>query len=33
VSTVRVSSYTFIAQQVVRNNAHELTYGGGSCEV
>jgi hypothetical protein len=27
-STARVSSYTFIAQQVVGNNVHELTYGG-----
>jgi hypothetical protein len=26
VSTARVSSHTFIAQQVVRNNVHELTY-------
>jgi hypothetical protein len=33
VSTARVSSHTFIAQQVVGNNVHELTYGGGSCEV
>jgi hypothetical protein len=24
---------TLIAQQVVGNNVHELTYGGGSCEV
>jgi hypothetical protein len=24
-----VSSHTFIAQQVVGNNVHELTYGGG----
>jgi hypothetical protein len=31
VSTTRVSLYTFIAQQVVGNNVHELTYGGGSC--
>jgi hypothetical protein len=23
----------FIAQLVVGNNVHELTYGGGSCEV
>ena len=28
VSTTRVSSHTFIAQQVVGNNVHELTYGG-----
>jgi hypothetical protein len=28
VSTVRVSSHTFIAQQVVGNNVHELTYNG-----
>jgi hypothetical protein len=28
VSTTRVSSHMFIAQQVVRNNVHELTYGG-----
>jgi hypothetical protein len=27
-STVRVSSHTFIAQQVVGNNVHELTYSG-----
>jgi hypothetical protein len=33
VSTTRVSSHTFIAQHVVGNNVHELTYGGGSCEV
>jgi hypothetical protein len=33
VSTVRVSSHTLIAQQVVGNNVHELTYGGGPCEV
>jgi hypothetical protein len=33
VSTARVSSHMFIAQQVVRNNVHELTYSGGSCEV
>jgi hypothetical protein len=33
VSTTRVSSYMFITQQVVGNNVHELTYGGGSCEV
>jgi hypothetical protein len=28
VSTARVSLHTFIAQQVVGNNVHELTYGG-----
>jgi hypothetical protein len=28
VSTIRVSSHTFIAQQVVGNNVHELTYSG-----
>jgi hypothetical protein len=28
-----VSSQTFIAQQVVGNNVHELTKGGRSCEV
>jgi hypothetical protein len=28
VSTERVSSHTFIAQQVLGNNVHELTYGG-----
>jgi hypothetical protein len=28
VSILRVSSHTFIAQQVVGNNVHELTYGG-----
>jgi hypothetical protein len=33
VSTVRVSSHTFIAQQVGGNNVHELTKGGSSCEV
>jgi hypothetical protein len=33
VSTTRVSSHTFIAQQVVGNNVHELTKGGSSCEV
>jgi hypothetical protein len=33
VSTSRVSSHTFIAQQVVGNNVHELTKGGSSCEV
>jgi hypothetical protein len=27
VSTTKVSSHTFIAQQVVGNNVHELTYG------
>jgi hypothetical protein len=27
VSTTRVSSHTFIAQQVVGNNVHELTKG------
>jgi hypothetical protein len=32
-STARVSSRTSIAQQVVGNNVHELTYGGSSCEV
>jgi hypothetical protein len=26
-SIARVSSHTFIAQQVVGNNMHELTYG------
>jgi hypothetical protein len=31
VSTVRVSSHTFIAQQVVANNVHELIKGGNSC--
>jgi hypothetical protein len=29
----RVSSQKIIAQQVVGNNVHELTKGGGSCEV
>jgi hypothetical protein len=29
----RVSSHTFIAQQVVGNNVHELAKGGSSCEV
>jgi hypothetical protein len=29
----RVSSHTFIAQQVVENNVHELTKGESSCEV
>jgi hypothetical protein len=28
VSTARVISHTFIAQQVVGNNMHELTYSG-----
>jgi hypothetical protein len=28
VSIARVSSHTFIAQQVVGNNVHELTYSG-----
>jgi hypothetical protein len=28
VSTSRVSSHTFIVQQVVGNNVHELTYSG-----
>jgi hypothetical protein len=28
-----VSSHTFIAQQVVGNNVHELTKGGSSGEV
>jgi hypothetical protein len=28
VSTTRVSSHTFIAQQVVGNNVHKLTYSG-----
>jgi hypothetical protein len=28
VSTRRVSSHTFIAQQVVGNNVHELIYSG-----
>jgi hypothetical protein len=27
-STARVSSHIFIAQQVVGNNVHELTYSG-----
>jgi hypothetical protein len=31
--TARVSSHTFIAQQVVGNNVHELARGGSSCEV
>ena len=33
VSTTRVSSHTFIAQQVVRNNVHELTYSGAHVSV
>jgi hypothetical protein len=33
VSTTRVSSHTFIAQQVMGNNVHELTKGESSCEV
>jgi hypothetical protein len=33
ISTARVSSHTFIAQQVLGNNVHELTKGGSSCEV
>jgi hypothetical protein len=33
VSTTRVSSHTFIAQQVVGNNVQELTKGGSPCEV
>jgi hypothetical protein len=33
VSTARVSLHTSIAQQVVRNNVHELSKGGSSCEV
>jgi hypothetical protein len=33
VSTTRVSSHTFIAQQFVENNVHELTKGVSSCEV
>jgi hypothetical protein len=28
--TARVSSHTFIAQQVVGNNVHELAKGGSS---
>jgi hypothetical protein len=28
VSTTRVSSHTFITQQVMGNNVHELTYSG-----
>jgi hypothetical protein len=31
--TARVSSHTFIAQQVVGNNVHELANGGSSREV
>jgi hypothetical protein len=31
--TARVSSHTFIAQQVVENNVHELAKGGSSREV
>jgi hypothetical protein len=31
--TARVSSHTFIAQQVVGNNVHELAKGGSSHEV
>jgi hypothetical protein len=31
--TARVSSHTFIAQQVVGNNVHELTIGRSPCEV
>jgi hypothetical protein len=31
--TARVSSHTFIAQQVVGNNVHEHTKCGSSCEV
>jgi hypothetical protein len=31
--TARVSSHTFIAQQVVGNNVHELIKGGSSCDV
>jgi hypothetical protein len=35
VSTTRVSSHTFIAQQVVGNSVHELTYIGAhvKCKV
>jgi hypothetical protein len=33
VSIARVSSHTFITQQVVGNNVHEHTKGGSSCEV
>jgi hypothetical protein len=31
--TARVSSHTFIAQQVVENNVHKLVKGGSLCEV
>jgi hypothetical protein len=31
--TARVSSHTFIAQQVVGNNVYELAKGGSPCEV
>jgi hypothetical protein len=31
--STRVSSHTFIAQQVVGNNVHELNKGGSACEV
>jgi hypothetical protein len=31
--TARVSSHMFITQQAVGNNVHELTKGGGSCDV
>jgi hypothetical protein len=31
--TARVSSHTFIAQQVVGNNVHEFTKAESSCEV
>jgi hypothetical protein len=31
--TARVRSHTFIAQQVVGINVHELAKGGNSCEV
>jgi hypothetical protein len=33
VSTARVNLHTFIAQQVVGNNVHELIKDGSSCEV
>ena len=33
VTTTRVSSHTFIAQQVVGNYVHELTKGGSPREV
>ena len=33
VSTARVSSHTFITQQVMGNNVHELAKIGSSCEV